>query len=97
MATYLFVNRSEHVLECSLDIIDNFTEQDFVLVRRILGFISNENQLTSLILSLLKVNEPERRTYPLVKSVIVNEIAMDYPEYVRDEIKNFEIKSKQEK
>lgn len=88
IATYLFVHRSEHTLECSLDVISNFTEQDFIfLVRRILGFISYETQLTSLILSLLKIKESEKRTYTLVKAVIINEIAMDYPGYVRDEIK----------
>ncbi|MET3056150.1 hypothetical protein CUB91_004295 [Serratia marcescens] len=88
VATHLFVHKSEHALECSLDIISTFTEKDFIfLVRRILGFISNETQLTSLTLSLLRVNEPEKRTYHLVKSVITDELAIDYPNYVRDEIK----------
>lgn len=87
LATYLFVHRSKHMLECDLETINNFTEQDFIfLVRRILGFISNETQLTSLLLSLLKVKKSEKRTYSLVKAVIINETAMDYPSYVRDEI-----------
>lgn len=90
VSTYLFVHRSKHILECSLDVINNFTERDFIfLVRRILGFISNEAQLISLILSLLKVKNSEKKTYALVKAVIVNEIAMDYPGYVVDEIKRY--------
>jgi len=89
LATHLFVHRSEHILECSLDTINNFTEKDFIfLVRRILGFISNEEQLTSLTLSLLKVKNSEKRTYSLVKSVVVNEIAVDYPGHVISEIKH---------
>ncbi|EBO9258169.1 hypothetical protein R258_05590 [Salmonella enterica] len=90
VSTYLFVHRSKHILECSLDVINNFTERDFIfLVRRILGFISNEAQLISLTLSLLKVKNSEKKTYALVKAVIVNEIAMDYPGYVVDEIKRY--------
>lgn len=88
IATHLFVHRDDHLLECCIDTINSFTEQSFIfLVRRILGFISNETQLTSLILSLLKVRKPEKRTYSLVKAVILSEISMDYPSYVRDEIK----------
>ncbi|ATF93374.1 hypothetical protein [Cedecea neteri] len=88
VATHLFVHENKHVLECCLDTINSFTQKNFIfLVRRILGFISNETQLTSLILSLLKVKNPEKRTYALVKSVIIHEIAMDYPGYVQDEIK----------
>ncbi|ECV3020853.1 hypothetical protein APL60_23715, partial [Salmonella enterica subsp. enterica serovar Hadar] len=88
ICTYLFVHRSTHLLECSPDVTNNFSKKDFIfLVRRILGFISNEAQLMSLILSLLKVKNAEKRTYDLVKAVIVNEMAMDYPGYVVDEIK----------
>lgn len=87
VSTYLLVHRSKHILECSLDVINNLTEKDFIfLVRRILGFISNKSQLMSLILSLLKVKNSEKRTYTLVKEAILNEIAMDYPGYVIDEI-----------
>ncbi|HBL4690163.1 hypothetical protein INP82_16270 [Citrobacter sedlakii] len=87
LSTYLFVHRSKHILEYSLGVINDFTERDFIfLVRRTLGFISNEHQLMSLILSLLRVKNAEKRTYPLVKVVIINEIAMDYPSYVIDEI-----------
>ena len=88
VATYLFVHRSEHILEYDLSIINNFIEQDFILLAlRTLGFISNETQLVSLILSLLQVKKAEKRTYVLVKDVIINEIAMDYPGYVQDELK----------
>lgn len=95
LSTYLFVHRSVHTLEFSLETINNFTEKDFIfLVRRMLGFISNETQLTSLTLSLLKIKKPKKTTYTLVKEVIINEIAMDYPNYVHDEIKKLRSNTK---
>ncbi|CFQ95910.1 hypothetical protein [Yersinia enterocolitica] len=88
LAKYLLVHQSTHILEFCIETINNFTQQDIIfLVRRLLGFISNETQLTSLTLSLLKVKNAGNRTYSLVKDVIINEIAIDYPSYVRHEIK----------
>ncbi|WOC01111.1 MULTISPECIES: hypothetical protein [unclassified Providencia] len=96
--TYLIVNQSEHTLECSLDIINHFTEQDFIfLVRRILGVISHEIQLVSLMFSLLKIDNSRKRIYAIVKSVMINEIAMDYPYYVLDEVKRRKDNSKNKK
>lgn len=88
VATYLVVHNNEHILEFCVKTITNFTKNEFIfLVRRLLGFISNETQLTSLTLSLLKVKKSKNIVYSLVKEVIINEIAMDYPNYVSEEIK----------
>lgn len=88
VATYLVVHQNEHILEFCVETITSFTKNEFIfLVRRLLGFISNETQLTSLTLSLLNVNYSKKIVYSLVKEVIINEIAMDYPNHVRDEIK----------
>ncbi|WP_145538899.1 hypothetical protein [Yersinia alsatica] len=87
LAKYLLVHQNTHILEFCIETINNFTKQDIIfLVRRLLGFISNETQLTSLILSLLNVKNARNRTYSLVKDVIINEIAIDYPSYVRHEV-----------
>ena len=86
------INDSNHLLSYSLPIINNFTERDFIfLVRRTLGFISDEKHLMSSILSLLNVDNANKRTGNLVLSVVSNEIAIDYPNYVIDttiELKN---------
>ncbi|EEJ2563723.1 hypothetical protein S657_000919 [Salmonella enterica subsp. enterica] len=88
LSTHLMVNDSSHLLSYSLPIINNFTERDFIfLVRRTLGFIVNEKHLMSSILSLLDVDNANKRTDNLVLSVISNEIAIDYPNYVIDVIK----------
>lgn len=87
LSTHLMINDSNHLLSYSLPIINNFTERDFIfLVRRTLGFISNEKHLMSSILSLLNVDNANKITGNLVLSVISNEIAMDYPNYVIDVI-----------
>lgn len=87
LSTYLMVNNSSHLLSYSLPIINDFTEREFIfLVRRTLGFIVNEKHLMSSILSLLNVDNANKRTDNLVLSIISNEIAIDYPNYVIDEI-----------
>lgn len=88
LSTHLMINDSNHLLSYSLPTINDFTERDFIfLVRRTLGFISNEKHLISSILSLLNVDNANKRTGNLVLSVISNEIAMDYPNYVIDVIR----------
>lgn len=95
LSTHLMINNSDHLLNYSVPIINGFTERDFIfLVRRTLGFISNEKHLMSSILSLLNVDNANKRTGNLVLSVISNEIAMDYPNYVIDVIR--ECKNKNE-
>lgn len=49
------------------------------LVRRILGYVYNEDILLSLIFSLLDTTNPSSRTHSLVESLLVNEIGNDYP------------------
>lgn len=88
LSTHLMVNDSSHLLSYSLPIINDFTERDFIfLVRRTLGFIANEKHLMSSILSLLNINNANKRTDNIVLSVISNEIAVDYPNYVIDVIR----------
>lgn len=88
LSTHLMVNDSSHLLSYSLPIINDFTERDFIfLVRRTLGFITNETHLMSSILSLLNVDNANKRTDNIVLSVISNEIALDYPNYVIDVIR----------
>lgn len=92
------VNNSDHLLSYSLAIINDFTERDFIfLVRRTLGFISNEKHLMSSILSLLNVDNANKRTDNLVLSVISNEIATDYPNYVIDVIRECKNKIRNKK
>lgn len=98
LSTHLMVNNSSHLLNYSLPIINDFTERDFIfLVRRTLGFISNEKHLISSILSLLNVDNANKRTGNLVLSVISNEIAMDYPSYVIDVIRECKNKIRNKK
>jgi hypothetical protein len=98
LSTHLMINDSNHLLSYSLPIINDFTERDFIfLIRRTLGFISNEKHLISSILSLLNVDNANKRTGNFVLSVISNEIAMDYPNYVIDVIKECKNKIRNKK
>lgn len=60
--------------------IDKLSASELVfLARRLLGYIHDRNQLTTLALSLLEVNEAEQRIYPLLRNLLVTEIGYDYP------------------
>ncbi len=49
------------------------------LVRRMLGFVTSEEHLLSLTMSLLKTSNASTRTYSLVHALLVDEQGKDYP------------------
>ncbi|QHE83379.1 hypothetical protein [Hydrogenophaga sp. BPS33] len=55
------------------------TEDLLFLARRLLGYVHDRAQLTSLALSMLLSNESERRIYPILGALLVDEIGYDYP------------------
>ncbi len=55
------------------------TEDLLFLARRMLGYVHDRAQLTSLALSMLLSNEPEKRIYPVLRALLVDEIGYDYP------------------
>jgi len=56
------------------------TDELLFLARRMLGFVHDPQQLLSLSLSMLNVNEDAlRKTMPLLRTLIVDEIGYDYP------------------
>lgn len=60
--------------------IDQLTAYDLLfLARRMLGYIHDRAQLTSLSLSLLQSNHVETRIYPMLRALLVDEIGYDYP------------------
>ena len=68
------------VLELDKDRIDQLTSGDLLfLARRLLGFVHDRAQVTSLSLSLLSSKEAEARIYPVVRALLVDEIGYDYP------------------
>jgi hypothetical protein len=67
-------------LEFEMDRIDQLTSSDLLfLARRLLGFVHDRAQVTSLSLSLLNSNDVEARIYPVVRALLVDEIGYDYP------------------
>lgn len=55
------------------------TEDLLFLARRMLGYVYDREQLTSLALSMLLSNEPEKRIYPVLRALLIDEIGYDYP------------------
>lgn len=49
------------------------------LARRMLGYVYDRAQVTSLALSMLQSSDAEKRIYPLLSSLLVKEIGYDYP------------------
>ena len=55
------------------------TEDLLFLARRMIGYVYDRAQLTSLTLSMLLSKEPATRIYPVLHSMLVDEIGYDYP------------------
>lgn len=60
--------------------LDGLEPNDLMfLVRRMLGFVSYEEHLLSLTMSLLKTKDAPLRTFSLVHSLLIDELGEDYP------------------
>lgn len=71
---------AEKTLRFEKSRLDQLSESELLfLARRMLGFIYDQDQLTSLALSMLQSNDVEKRIYPLLGELLVNEIGYDYP------------------
>ncbi len=61
-------------------ILDAMVQSDLLfLARRILGFVSSEEHLLSLTISLLKSHAAKHRTFGIAYALLVDEIGKDYP------------------
>jgi hypothetical protein len=68
-------------------IIENYENDSFIfLIRKMLGYVTDEEYLFSLTISLLDVSNYQSRTSDFVKQIILNEILVDYPTFVKDRI-----------
>lgn len=62
------------------DRLDQLSTDDLLfLARRMLGYVHDRAQLTSLALSMLRSRNAEERIYPLLRALLVDEIGYDYP------------------
>lgn len=60
--------------------LDGLENRDLIfLARRMLGFVTAEEHLLSLTMSLLKTKDAQERTFSLVHSLLVDELGIDYP------------------
>ncbi|MER0217442.1 MAG: hypothetical protein DU481_15045 [Nitrosomonas sp.] len=63
------------------NILDTLTADDFkYLARRLLGWVSHEEALLSLIFSLLNALDAQQRTFNLVYTLLVEEVGRNYPQ-----------------
>ncbi|MES2951412.1 MAG: hypothetical protein V4858_23005 [Pseudomonadota bacterium] len=67
-------------LKFSKSILDGLNQAELMfLTRRLLGYVHDADQLLSLALSLLLINDSENRVWPFMRSLLVDEIGYDYP------------------
>jgi hypothetical protein len=60
--------------------LDELSSSDLLfLARRMLGYVHDRAQVTSMALSMLQSNDAEKRIYPILHSLLVEEIGYDYP------------------
>lgn len=79
LLSHLWVRKFRDIAFSALR-LDALENRDLVfLVRRMLGFVTSEEHLFSLTMSLLKTKNAEQRTFGLVHSLLVDELGMDYP------------------
>lgn len=80
--------RSSSSLKFPKSILDGLNQAELVfLTRRLLGYVHDADQLLSLALSLLWVNDSENRVWPFMRSLLVDEIGYDYPTSTIDAVK----------
>jgi len=67
--------------EFDATLLSTFSNSDFLfLVRRLLGFVSSEDHLLSLTISLLKSTNLQDWMLGFVHTVLAEEVGMDYPD-----------------
>lgn len=73
-------HHSEVELKLDKSRVDQLTANDLLfLARRMLGYVHDRAQLTSLALSMLQSKDVEMRIYPVLRALLVEEIGYDYP------------------
>lgn len=73
-------HHSEVELKLDKSLVDQLTPNDLLfLARRMLGYVHDRAQLTSLALSMLQSKDVEMRIYPVLRALLVEEIGYDYP------------------
>ena len=73
-------HHSEVELRLDRNRIDQLTPNDLLfLARRMLGYVHDRAQITSLSLSMLRSKDVETRIYPVLRALLVDEIGYDYP------------------
>lgn len=79
LLSFLWVRKLREV-EFSVPRLDGLEQGDLIfLVRRMLGFVTSEEHLLSLTMSLLKTKDAPQRTFGIVHSLLIDEIGRDYP------------------
>lgn len=79
LLSYLWVHKLRD-LEFSVSRLDSLGQSDLIfLVRRMLGFVTSEEHLLSLTMSLLKTKDAPQRIFGIVHSLLIDEIGKDYP------------------
>lgn len=68
-------------LRFDAQLLDSVPDSDLIyLARRLLGYVHDSEQLLSLALSLLSVPRAQQRVFPMMHSLLRDEIGYDYPE-----------------
>ncbi|MDP2700132.1 HEAT repeat domain-containing protein [Thalassospira sp.] len=84
-----------HQITFSQDMVKKFDKDDLILlIRRMLGYVNDEEHLLSLLFSLLSVDGADENPLPLVKEVLTKEVGFDFPASTCDRLKELRAKSK---
>ncbi len=69
----------------SVGVLDTLSKDELLfLLRRTLGYLSDEDTLFSLVFSMLHTRDAEARSFGLVADVFQNRLAKDYPQHALD-------------
>lgn len=77
--------------EFSIDRLDALTQSELLfLARRLIGFIYSEGDSVSLAMSMFRAKDVTSRAFPIIRSLLVDEIGYDYPDSIIEQLKLFE-------
>jgi len=73
-------HREHAELKLDSNRLDELATDDLLfLARRMLGYVHDRAQLTSLAISMLRSKDAEKRIYAVLRALLVDEIGYDYP------------------
>ncbi len=83
-----------HNIKFSAEVVRDFDKEDLILlIGRMLGFVTYEEHLLSLLISLLAIDGADQSLPRLVEEALINEVGIDFPAMTGDRLRKLKSES----